>query len=89
MYKEIQQAYQSATAAQAKYTSTEKALEAAEEAYSYAEQRYVLGKSSVFEFNEAQVKLLTSKSEQVQAKYDFLFRAKILDFYRGAEIDIN
>lgn len=89
LYKEIQQAYQSATAAQAKYTSTEKALVAAEESYDYAEQRYELGKSSVFEFNEAQTKLLTSKSEQIQAKYDFLFRAKILDFYRGAEINID
>lgn len=89
LYKEIQQAYQSATASRAKYTSTEKALAAAEEAYSYAEQRYELGKSSVFEFNEAQTKLSTSKSEQIQAKYDFMFRAKILDFYRGVEIDIN
>lgn len=89
LYKEIQQAYQSAVAAQSKFTSTEKALFAAEEAYSYAEQRYELGKSSVFEFNEAQTKLLTSKSEQIQAKYDFMFRAKILDFYRGEPIDIN
>lgn len=89
LYKEIQQAYQSAVAAQAKFTSTEKAFFAAEESYKYAEQRYEIGKSSVFEFNEAQTKLLTSKSEQIQAKYDFLFRAKILDFYRGAEIDIR
>lgn len=89
LYKEIQQAFQSATAAQAKYTSTEKAFQAAEESYKYAEQRYEIGKLSVFEFNEAQTKLLTSKSEQVQAKYDFVFRAKILDFYRGAKIDIQ
>lgn len=88
LYKEIQQAYQSAVASRSKYTSTEKALVAAEEAYNYAEQRYELGKSSVFEFNEAQTKLLTSKSEQIQAKYDFIFRAKILDFYRGIEIDL-
>lgn len=88
LFKEIQQAYQSATAAQLKYTSTEKALIAAEEAYKYAQDRYEVGKSSVYEFNEAQTKLLTSKSEQIQAKYDFIFRAKILDFYRGEKIDI-
>lgn len=88
LFKEIQQAYQSATAAQSKYTSTEKALQAAEEAYKYAQDRYDVGKSSVYEFNEAQTKLLSSKSEQIQAKYDFIFRAKILDFYRGESIDI-
>lgn len=89
LYKEIQQAFQSAAAARAKFTSTEKAFLAAEESYKYAEQRYEIGKTSVFEFNEAQTKLLTSKSEQIQAKYDFLFRAKILDFYRGTKIDIR
>jgi len=88
LYKEIQQAHLNAVAAQSKYSSTEKALEAADVSYRYAEERYEVGKSTVFELNEAQTKLLTSKSEQVQAKYDFLFRAKILDFYRGVPIDI-
>ncbi len=89
LYKEIQQAHQSATAAQAKFISTEKAYEAAAESYKYAEERYKVGKMTVFELSEAQTKMLSSKSEQLQAKYDFLFRAKILDFYRGVEIDIR
>jgi len=89
LYKEIQQAYQSAIAAQAKYTSTEKSLAAAQESLNYARERYDVGKSTVFEYNEAQTKLLSSKSEQIQAKYDFIFKAKILDFYQGKEIDIN
>lgn len=89
LYKEIQQAHQSATSAQAKFISTEKAYEAAAESYKYAEERYKVGKMTVFELSDAQTKLLTSKSEQLQAKYDFLFRAKILDFYRGVEIDIR
>jgi len=89
LYKEIQQAYQSATSAQAKFNSTEKALDAAQESFKYARERYDVGKSTVFEYNEAQTKLLTSKSEQIQAKYDFIFRAKILDFYQGKEIDIQ
>ncbi|NDV79015.1 TolC family protein [Dysgonomonas sp. 511] len=89
LYKEIQQAYQSATSAQAKFNSTEKALEASQEAFKYAQERYDVGKSTVFELNEAQTKLLTSRSEQIQAKYDFIFRAKILDFYQGKEIDLR
>lgn len=89
LFKEIQQAYQSAISAQAVYNSSSKAYEAADESFKYARERYDIGKSTVFEFNEAQTKLLTSKSERIQAKYDFIFRAKILDFYQGKEIDIE
>ncbi len=89
LYKEIQQAYQSAVAAQAKYAATERSLEAAQTAYKYAEERYSVGKSTVYEFNDALTKMLTSRSEQLQSKYEFLFRAQILDFYRGMPIDIR
>lgn len=88
LYKEIQQAYQSATSAQSKYQSAEKACIAAEESFKYAKDRYDIGKISVYEYSEAQLKVLKSKSEQLQAKYDFVFRAKILDFYAGKEINI-
>lgn len=89
LYKEIQQAYQSAVAAQSEYTSTVKAYDAAEESFKYAQERYEIGKSTVFEFNEAKTKVFTSKSEQIRAKYDFLFKSKILDFYQGKPIDID
>ncbi|QIK59374.1 TolC family protein [Dysgonomonas sp. HDW5A] len=89
LFKEIQQAYQNATAAQAKFISTEKAYEAAAESFKYAEERYQIGKTSVFEYNEAQTKLISSKSEQIQSKYDFVFRSKILDFYQGKEINME
>jgi outer membrane protein len=89
LQKDIQQAYRSATAAQAKYIATEKAQVAAAEAYLYAEERYSVGKATVYEFSEAQSQLFTSRSEQLQAKYEFLFRSKILDFYQGKEIIMN
>lgn len=88
LYKEIQQAYQNATSAQSKYQSAEKAFEAAEESFKYAKDRYEVGKISVYEYSEAQLKILKSRSEQLQAKYDFVFRAKILDFYAGKQINI-
>ncbi|MDO4756561.1 MAG: TolC family protein, partial [Parabacteroides sp.] len=55
---------------------------------SYAEERYAAGKSTVFEFNEAKTKYAQSLSEQAQAKYNFIFRAKILDFYNGTSISL-
>ncbi len=89
LYKEIQQAHQSAIAAQARYRSTGQAYEAAHAAYEAAQLRYEVGLSSVYEFAEAQMRLFSSRSEQLQAKYDYLFRTKILDFYRGEPIDIR
>lgn len=88
LYKEIQQAYFNATAAQDKYTSSGKSVEASQTAFGYAEERYNAGKSTVFEFNEAKAKYAQSLAEQVQAKFSFIFRAKILDFYNGTPITL-
>ena len=89
LFKDIQQAYQQAKAAQSKFTSTKKALSAAEESYNYAVMRYDVGNFTVFELNDAQLKLLSSKSDLVQSKYDYIFKTKILDFYRGEEITLQ
>ena len=86
--KEIQQAYYNATAAQEKYTASDKSVLASKEAFSYAEDRYAAGKSTVFEYSEAKTKYAQSLSEQAQAKYDFIFRTKILDFYNGTPITL-
>ena len=86
LYKEIQQAYFNATAAQEKYQASEKSVDASKEAFVYAEERYAAGKSTVFEYNESKTKYSQSLAEQAQAKYDFIFRTKILDFYNGIPI---
>jgi len=86
LFKEIQTAHSNAIAAQAKYSASLKAVEASQESFKYAAERYEIGKSTVFEFNEAQTRLTQSLSEQIRAKYDFIFCAKILDFYNGMEI---
>lgn len=88
LYKEIQQAYFNATAAQEKYTASGKSVVASKEALEYAQASYEAGKSTVFEFNEAKTKYAQSLAEQAQAKYDYIFRAKILDFYNGVEIKL-
>jgi len=89
LYKEIQQAYYNATAAQDKYIASGKSVDASLEAFKYAQERYDAGKSTVFEFNDSKTKYSKSLSEQAQAKYNFIFRAKILDFYNGVPIVLN
>ncbi|MDR1918530.1 MAG: TolC family protein [Tannerellaceae bacterium] len=86
LYKEIQQAYFNASSAQEKYSASTHSVEASREAFKYAEERYATGKSTVFEYNESKTKYAQSLSEQAQAKYDYIFRSKILDFYNGVSI---
>lgn len=88
LYKEIQTAYFNATAAQEKYIASEKSVEATQEAFKYAEERYSAGKSTAYEFNEAKTNYAKSLSELAQAKYNFIFCAKILDFYNGIPITL-
>jgi outer membrane protein len=86
LYKEIETAYLNATTAREKYLASEQAVKATSESFQYAQSRYETGKSSVFEFNEAKNKWVKSQSEVIQAKYDYIFRTKILDFYNGIPI---
>ncbi|MDD2799236.1 MAG: TolC family protein [Bacteroidales bacterium] len=86
LLKDVQQAYYNAVAARDKYNSAEKSLEASNIAYQYARDKFESGKSTSFEFNESNNRRLKSLSEKVQAKYDFIFRCKILDFYNGKSL---
>lgn len=88
LYKEIETAYLNAISAQEKYKASQEAIKATSESFNYARERYETGKSTVFEFNEARTRFIRSQSEEVQAKYDFIFRTKILDFYNGIPIKL-
>ena len=87
--KEIEQAYHSATAAYDKYLSAEKSVEAARIAFKYAEEKSVAERSTIFDFNDAKTRLERSESEAVQAKFDFVFRSKILDFYADKPLEFE
>lgn len=88
LYKEIQQAFFNASASQKKLDASGKSVVAGKEAFTYAEKRYGEGKSSVYEYNEAKTKYAQSLAELAQAKYDFILRAKILDFYNGIPLKL-
>ena len=45
------------------------------------------GKSTIFEYTDAKTRYEKSLSEQVQARYEFLFRSKVLDFYNGKPLE--
>ena len=88
LYKEIQQAWNNAMAAQAKYHSSAEASTAAEDAFRLVQAKYENGKASITEFNESRNQLLKTESDRVQATYEYLFQSRLLDFYRGSALEL-
>ncbi|RXQ89061.1 TolC family protein [Ancylomarina salipaludis] len=86
--KEIQQAHANAIAAMKKYFSSQTAVSSTEEAFRYTEEKFNLGLVNSVDYNEAKNNLLRSKSNLLQAKYEYIFRTKIIDFYNGVEISL-
>ena len=81
--KSIYQAYADAKAALNKYFASVKAVEAMEESFKYTQQKFDVGMLNSIDYNDAKNKLIKAKSDLLQAKYEYIFRIKILDFYQG------
>lgn len=81
LYKEIQSAYYNALAAKDKYEAAQKSREAGAKALEFAESKYELGRMSAYEYSEAQTRLYRAEAEETQAKYEYLLRTRILEFY--------
>jgi outer membrane protein len=88
LYKSIQQAHADAVAARKRYLATEEALVAMEESFKYTEERYEVGLVNTVDYNTEKNRLTMTQSDLLQAKYDYIFKMKILDFYRGIPISI-
>lgn len=65
------------------------ALEARQEAYNYAKEKYAVGLMNSFDFNQSQTLLTNAQSEVLRTKYDYIFKIKILEFYFGIPIIKN
>lgn len=87
LYKEIQQAWYNAVAAESKYNSSLVAVDANQESFRLMSEKFDNGKATAVEYNEAKQTLVKAISDKIQAKYDYLFRTKILDFYKGRFIE--
>lgn len=79
--KEIEQAYYNADAAYAKYRASESALASARITFAYEQAKAESGRSTLFDYDDARTRMLKAESEMIQAKYEYVFRCKILDFY--------
>ncbi len=86
LFKDVQQAHADAIASLEKYKSSMEAVKSNEEAFNYTQQKLDVGLVSSVDYNIAKNELLKAKSDLLQAKYEYIFNIKILDFYTGNPI---
>lgn len=86
--KDIEQAYTNALAAFKRYAANQKAVVSSKEAFRYTEEKFNVGMINSVEYNQSKNNLSTAQSDLLQAKYEYIFRTKILDFYNGKTIEL-
>jgi len=88
LYKDIQSARSDAISAWKKYQAAKKTVESMEESFKYTKQKFEVGLVNSVEYNTAKNNLTKAKSDLLQAKYEYLFKIRILDFYQGKKLEI-
>lgn len=79
----IERAYLDARSASQQYVFAQRNVTARQQSLEYAEKRYDLGAINALEYFTAQNNLIAAELQLKQAKYEYIFRVKILDFYEG------
>jgi outer membrane protein len=85
--RNIFQAFNDATGSRASYEASQEALDARTLAVEYARSRFNVGLMNAFDFNQAQTQLTNAQINVLRAKYDYIFRLKILELFTGVSPD--
>lgn len=88
LYKEIQQAANDAHSFFARFKATEDNVKAMQESFRYVQQKFDVGTLNATDYTVAKANLFKSQSDFYQAKYQYIFQLKILDFYKGNPITL-
>ncbi len=86
--KDIEQSYTNALAAFKRYVANQKTVISSKEAFRYTEEKFNVGMINSVEYNQSKNNLSNAQSDLLQAKYEYIFRTKILDFYNGKAIEL-
>ncbi len=79
----IYQAYNAALVALEKFNASKKTVDASQRTYDFSQKRYTVGMIGTFELITNQNNLFTAKLQYVQDQFDYVFKMKVLEFYKG------
>ncbi len=85
----VERAYINAKATLKEYEAAEKSVKAQEQSFTFAQERYNLGATNSFDFEQVRNRLVNAQSSLIRAKYNFVFRTKLLEFYYGIPIVVE
>lgn len=88
LYKEIGQALTDASAALGRYNAANASVISAQQAFQYSASKFAVGAVNSVDYNTAKNTLINAQSMRTQAKYEYIFKIKILDFYQGVPIKL-
>lgn len=87
--KTIEQAYADAKAAFNNYEASTTGVDAAKESFRYAEQKFSVGSINSVDYNNSKKDLEKAESDQLRAKYEYIFKSTVLDFYMGKPLSLK
>lgn len=86
--QDVYKAHNDARNSLQKYYAADRAAEAAKRAYDYAKKRNELGLTNTVEYLVTQNNWYRAESQLASAKYDLIFKLKVIDYYLGNEIKL-
>lgn len=86
LQQEIEKAFLDSKAAAKTYEAAEVSLEAQKEAFKNAQVSYDYGSMTQFDFDQVRNRLVNAEGAMIRAKYDYVFKTKVLKFYFGESI---
>jgi outer membrane protein len=84
--KTIEQARADVDAGNKQYLASLKTVEALKESFRYSETKHSVQLINSYQFYDAKNKLFSAENSLLQAKYDYIFKLKMLDFYMGNKL---
>ncbi|EIM76425.1 outer membrane efflux protein [Nitritalea halalkaliphila LW7] len=85
--QDIESAYTNAFAARQSYNASVRRVASLEEAFRIAQQRFDSGAINSADYQIAQNNLFNAQADLSNAKFDFIFKVKVLDFYLGNPLE--
>lgn len=85
----IQEAYFSVNTSYQAYEAAKESVRSNALSYDYAQRSYDAGVLNIYDLNQAQNSLAVAEAQMAQAKYNFIFRLKVLDFYAGIPLTLD
>ncbi|MBK8490677.1 MAG: TolC family protein [Saprospirales bacterium] len=89
LQSDVQRAVNDAQAAKRSYEAAQRALNASQAAFGNAEKRFQIGALNTYEFTVAKTNLDSAQLSFTQAKFQYIFTLKVIDFYLGRPLNLE